>query len=111
MNAEDLWDKEVELDLPDEIIAHVTRECGGNVHGRAVVEVISSSVDCNDRRFAGRGSLIWKKGHILVRIFTGVRVVLCTQEIIGCDTISRRDGLRPATTPFVRILVIVAGGT
>jgi hypothetical protein len=27
--------------IPDRVIAHLTRECGGNVHGRHVVEVTS----------------------------------------------------------------------
>jgi hypothetical protein len=34
---------EVEIDVPDGIIAHLTRECGGNVHDRNVVVVTSST--------------------------------------------------------------------
>jgi hypothetical protein len=32
-------------DVPDGIIAHLTRECGGNVHDREVVDVTSGSFD------------------------------------------------------------------
>jgi hypothetical protein len=37
--------KEIEIDVPDGIIAHLTRECGGNVHDRRVVDVISRSFE------------------------------------------------------------------
>jgi hypothetical protein len=40
-----VWDGEVEIDVPDGIIAHLTRECGGNVHDRNVVEVTSGSFE------------------------------------------------------------------
>jgi hypothetical protein len=33
------------LDVPDGIIAHLTRECGGNVHDHNVVEITSGSFD------------------------------------------------------------------
>jgi hypothetical protein len=33
------------LDVPDGIIAHLTRECGGNVHDRNVIEVTSGSFE------------------------------------------------------------------
>jgi hypothetical protein len=33
------------LDVPDGIIAHLTRECGGNVHDRHVVDVTSGSFE------------------------------------------------------------------
>jgi hypothetical protein len=33
------------LDVPNGIIAHLTRECGGNVHDRNVVDVISGSFE------------------------------------------------------------------
>jgi hypothetical protein len=36
---------EVEIDVPDGIIAHLTRECGGNVHDRNVVNVTSGSFE------------------------------------------------------------------
>jgi hypothetical protein len=35
----------VEIDVPDGIIAHLTRECSGNVHDRNVVEVTSGSFE------------------------------------------------------------------
>jgi hypothetical protein len=34
-----------QFDVPDGIIAHLTRECGGNVHDRQVVEVTSGSFE------------------------------------------------------------------
>jgi hypothetical protein len=33
------------FDVPEGIIAHLTRECGGNVHGRHAVEVTSGSLE------------------------------------------------------------------
>jgi hypothetical protein len=36
---------EVEIDVPDGIIAQLTRKCGGNVHDRNVVEVTSGSFE------------------------------------------------------------------
>jgi hypothetical protein len=38
-------EEEIELDVPDGIIAHLTRKCGGNVHDRHVVEVTSGSFE------------------------------------------------------------------
>jgi hypothetical protein len=35
----------VEIDVPDGIIAHLTRECGGNVHDRHVVDVTCGSFE------------------------------------------------------------------
>jgi hypothetical protein len=35
----------MEIDVPDGIIAHLTKECGGNVHARQVVEVTSRSFE------------------------------------------------------------------
>jgi hypothetical protein len=35
----------VELDLPDGITAHLTRECGGNVHDRHVIDVACGSFE------------------------------------------------------------------
>jgi hypothetical protein len=33
------------FDVPDGIIAHQTRECGGNVQGRRIVDVTSASFE------------------------------------------------------------------
>jgi hypothetical protein len=38
------------IDVPDGIIAHLTRQCGGNVHERKVVEVTSSKPYNDDAR-------------------------------------------------------------
>jgi hypothetical protein len=37
--------KGVQFDVPDGIIAHLTRECGGNVHDRHIVDVTSRSFE------------------------------------------------------------------
>jgi hypothetical protein len=41
------WQKrsKIEIDVPDGIIAHLTRECGGNVHDRHVVDVTCGSFE------------------------------------------------------------------
>jgi hypothetical protein len=40
------WDgNEAKIDVPDGIIAHLTKECGANVHDRHVVEVTSGSFE------------------------------------------------------------------
>jgi hypothetical protein len=41
--AGDPQSNEVEFAVPDGIIAHLARECGGNVHDRHVVDVVSGS--------------------------------------------------------------------
>jgi hypothetical protein len=43
--AKDIVGTEVEIDVPDGIIAHLTRECGGNVHDRHVVNVTCGSFE------------------------------------------------------------------
>jgi hypothetical protein len=43
--AKDIWGNEVKIDVPDGIIAHLTRECGGNVHDRNVVDITSGSFE------------------------------------------------------------------
>jgi hypothetical protein len=43
--AKNIWGDEVEIDVPEGIIAHLTRECGGNVHDRNVIEVTSGSFE------------------------------------------------------------------
>jgi hypothetical protein len=39
------WDKGINIDVPDGMIAHLTRECGGNVHDCKVVDVTSGSFE------------------------------------------------------------------
>jgi hypothetical protein len=44
--AKSIWtNEEVEIDVPDGIIAHLTRECGGNVHDHNVIKVTSGSFE------------------------------------------------------------------
>jgi hypothetical protein len=43
--AKNIWGNEVEIDVPDGIIAHLMRECGGNVHDRNVVDVTCGSFE------------------------------------------------------------------
>jgi hypothetical protein len=45
LRLEDGKETNEELDIPDGIIAHLTRDCGGNVHDRHVVEVTSGSFE------------------------------------------------------------------
>jgi hypothetical protein len=40
-----VWRAEVEIDVPDGIIEHLTRECGGNVDDRHIVKVTSGSFE------------------------------------------------------------------
>jgi hypothetical protein len=35
----------MEIDVPDGIVVHLRRECGGNVHDRHVVDVTSGSFE------------------------------------------------------------------
>jgi serine/threonine protein kinase len=43
--AHDIWGTEIEINVPDGIIAHLTRQYGGNVHDRHVVDVTSWSLE------------------------------------------------------------------
>jgi hypothetical protein len=43
--AKPRWGNEVEIDVPDGIIAHLTKECGGNVQDRHVVDVTCGSLE------------------------------------------------------------------
>jgi hypothetical protein len=43
--ARDWREKEVEIDVPDGIIGHLTRECGRNVHDRHVVHITCGSFE------------------------------------------------------------------
>jgi hypothetical protein len=46
MKTKSIWtNEEVEIDVPDGIIAHLTRECGGNVHDHHVVDITSGSFE------------------------------------------------------------------
>jgi hypothetical protein len=58
-----LWSKEVEVEVDeaigplDGIIAHLTRECGGNVDEHRLVRVAGSSVCCSDAEFAAKNAV------------------------------------------------------
>jgi hypothetical protein len=43
--AKNLWGTKVDVDVPDGIIARLTRECGGNVHDEQVVNITSGSFE------------------------------------------------------------------
>jgi hypothetical protein len=43
--VKDWWGREVEIDVPDEIIAHLTRECDGNVPDHHVVNITCGSFE------------------------------------------------------------------
>jgi hypothetical protein len=56
VKADDQQGKKVEIDVPDGIIAHLTRKCGGNVHDRHVVKVTSGSFEketCGANPYSG----------------------------------------------------------
>jgi hypothetical protein len=68
--GKDILGNKVKIDVPDGIIAHLTRECRGNVHDRHVVDVTSGSFEketvganphsgaCdNDPKFAARNAV------------------------------------------------------
>jgi hypothetical protein len=44
-NVKDPWGKEVETDVPDEIISALTRECDGNVPNHHVINVTCGSFE------------------------------------------------------------------
>jgi hypothetical protein len=91
MKDKGLWGNVAELDVPDGIIAHLTRECGGNVHDRAVVEVTSSSVYCNDPRFAGgRAADLEEDSHFASRIHWGSGFVVHTRNNWLCYDFKER---------------------
>jgi hypothetical protein len=59
---------EVEIDVPDGIIAYLTRKCGGNVHDQYVVDVTSGSfekvtIGSNLRSGALSNSSRWEAKH------------------------------------------------
>jgi hypothetical protein len=50
-------ENEEEIDVPDGVIAHLTKECGGNMHGRRVVEVTSSgTANDEDPNYAAKNA-------------------------------------------------------
>jgi hypothetical protein len=62
IRVEEGWQRHnmtVEIDVPDGIIAHLTRECGGNVHDRKVVEVTCGSFE----KESHCASLPWVVGY------------------------------------------------
>jgi hypothetical protein len=95
------------FDVPDGIIAHLTRECGGNVHDCHVVEVRSGSFEketyganpdsgAYDNRliWLGKMLLILKPVHISIELVARKKKIFFTRGTIGYATISMRGGLR-----------------
>jgi hypothetical protein len=110
------------LGAPDGIIAHLTSECGGNVHEHHVVDVTSGSFERetaganphsgvfdNGPDYAARVQLIWKPFYVSVQLITGEKKILGTRGTTGSATISRRGGLRQHTARSARMVVIWAG--
>jgi hypothetical protein len=113
------WD--AEYDMPDGIIAHLTRECGGNVH---TPTSSMSRVGRSRRRLAGpihtqgyritilvglrRVLLIWRLVHVSVQLFAHRTKISLTRRTIGCATILRRGELCQHTAQSARIRVVGA---
>jgi hypothetical protein len=108
----------ITINLPDGIIAHLTRECGGDMHDCHVVDITCGSFDketCGPIHTRGhvitrigllqRMLLIWKLIHISCHLFAPIGKIFRTRGIIGCATISGRGGLRQLTTQSARIIM------
>jgi hypothetical protein len=95
--------KDTFFDLPDRIIAHLTRECGGNVHDRHVVDVTSVSFEKETQRayYAVKNA-----AHISFRLFARKKKIFRTLGTIGYATTSRRGGLCQLTTQSACRIVI-----
>jgi hypothetical protein len=109
------------FDLPDGIIAHLTGQCGGNVHDRQVVDVTRRSFEKDTQRanpYSGhlitipvvlqRTLLIWKLVHVSFQLIATVGKISRTRGTIGCATISRRGGLCQLTTQSARMTSVRA---
>jgi hypothetical protein len=108
-------------DTLDGIIAHLTKECGGNVHDCQVVDVTCGSFEketeganphsghiITSPRMRQRMQLIWLIVRFSIQLIAKVGRIFLTQETIDCATISRRGGLCQLTTQSARIMVIGA---
>jgi predicted nucleic acid-binding protein len=97
--------------VPDGIIAHLTRECGGNVHDSQVVDVTSGSFEketlgTNPHSGAWsdhpillrRMQLIWELRRFSGQLTASSQKIFRTRGTIGCATISRRERLCQHTT-------------
>jgi hypothetical protein len=116
--GQDMLGRKVEIDVPNGIIAHPTRELGGNVHDCHVVDITSGSFDketdganphsgtigtvLNVRRST---RLIWKLIHISVQLFARRKKIFLTRGTIGSAAISRRGGLCQLTTQSAQMVV------
>jgi hypothetical protein len=111
--------QEVEIGVPDGIIAHLTKECGGNRHDRHVVNVTSGSFEKETLWFVAflgfflprRMQLIWKLFHASLELIAAIGKIFPPHVTFGCSTISRRGGLwqcaaQSAQVGMVRAVVI-----
>jgi hypothetical protein len=112
--------KEIEIRVPDGIIAHLTRECGGNVHDHDVVEVTCGSFEketvgpIRPRGHMGtvpsgqrRMLLIWELILFSVQLIATIQKIFRTRGTIGCATISRRGELCHDVTQSARMMMMV----
>jgi hypothetical protein len=94
--GQDMLGRKVEIDVPNGIIAHLTRECGGSVHHCHVVDITSGSFDKetyganphsgdygNRPECERRRRLIWKLTHISVQLFARRKKIFLTRGTIG----------------------------
>jgi hypothetical protein len=117
----DGWRPGKEFDVPDGIIAHLTRECGGNLHDCHVVHGTSGSLEKETRgidhtRLYGIRILIRLQRLLLISkpsqssfqpIATRKKIVL-TRGTIGCAATLRRRGLCQFTTQSARMALVGA---
>jgi serine/threonine protein kinase len=112
----------VKYNVPNGIIGHDVRECGGDVHGRHVVDFAPGSFQKETEGAnphsghmitkIGRllGMLqIWKLVHVLIQLVTTVQKVFRTRGTIGCATISRGGGLCRRTTQSAQMVIVRVG--
>jgi uncharacterized protein YoxC len=80
--------REVEIDVPDGIIAHLTTECGGNVHDRKIVDVTCGSFE-RETYGANRGAtnaVDLYTDSLSFQLFAKSKKIFRTRGTIGCAT-------------------------
>jgi hypothetical protein len=114
--TKDWQDREVEMNVPDRIIAYLTRKCGGNVHDRHVAEVSSGSFQKEihgANPYSGHGIMIhimWRRMLLIWKLVQLIATrVFLTRGTVGCAMISGRGGLCQRTTQSARMMVFQTG--
>jgi hypothetical protein len=88
--------------VPDGIIAHLTRECGWNVHERQVVKVMSGSFGRESRSTAGalQNIVEMEAGSELCSTFRSRNENFLAERTIGCAIISDERELCQHTAQY-----------